>query len=294
MAHAPTPPTEPRTGLWGLGFRMDLIGLKFRNIYNDTKEVWLIGKWLSWPFYHISNYFYSARDKSWEADSTLVWVKTWVKGLIEGSTIVDILEVLWFEFRYLRADPVGWVSAKIDQISGELRFLRTDTIGWLRSRLYFAFPTFYALLGNSGWWIYSKLSERYPEIGLFIRDTWGFIRNKVLRIFWWARELQSNPPNAIINWVNSRAPWFWGFITSPHQTFYDFIINITPDLRLMILEPQRWIKEKLSVILGLNYYEMDNFIPSLIKRMLGLILSNYGGLLEYAKQSLCDFILRFI
>lgn len=172
MAHVPTPPTAPRTGLWGLGFRFEIIALRFELMYNAVKDVAFVGKALAWPFYLLSHYFNIARDKSWEADQELVYAITWVKGLVERSTIADILERIWGEFTFLRYDPIGWVRAKIDQVSGELRFLRNDPYGWIRSRLYLALPVFYSLLGNSGWWVYSKLSERFPEIGAFIRDTW--------------------------------------------------------------------------------------------------------------------------
>lgn len=294
MAHIPTPPIAPRTGLWGLGFRFELIASRFYNIYESIKYVWLIGKWLAWPFYLLSAYFYSARDKSWEADSSLVNAISWIKNIIEGSAIIDILEVLWWEFRYLRADPVGWVRAKIDRVSGELRFIRQDPYGWMRSRLYLALPIFYLLLGNSGWWIYSKLNARYPEIGSFIRDTWGFIRNKVISVFYWARELDIDPGTAVIGWINRYVGWFWSFIWSPSSFIKEQLSNTSWDLRVLLSDPRLWVKEQVASILGLNTYEMDNFVVSIIKRMFSAILSNQAGLIDYIKHTACELFLRYI
>lgn len=294
MAHVPNPPTAPRTGLWGLGFRMEIIALRFASMYEDTKNVWVIGKYLSWPFYFLSIYFNIARDKCWDADQELVFAITWVKGLVEGSTIADILERIWHEFAFLRWDPVGWIRAKIDQVSGELRFIRTDPYGWMRSRLYMALPVFYSLLGNSGWWIYSKLNERYPEIGSFIRDSWGYIRNKVLSIFSWSRSLDANPVQYVINLINGQTGWFWSFISNPRQFIIDKLLEQSYDIRLLLTNPKQWIKGQIASLLGMQVYEMDTFISSLIKRAFGVVLSNQGGMLDYVKEGLVNLILRFI
>lgn len=294
MANVPLPPIAPRTGLWGLGFRMELIALRFYNMYDDIKDLWLIGKWLSWPFYLIHTYFNAARNKCWQADVELVFALTWIKGITEGSVIIDLLEHLWYEFRYLRADPIGWVSAKIDQVSGELRYLRTDPYGWMRSRLYLAIPAFYSILGNSGWWIYSKLTERYPEFGLFMGNTWGYIRDKVLGLFWWARDLNTSPKYAVYGWINQLFPWFNDFMTNPAGTIINYLRGYNYNIGLLFDNPAQWFKERLAVALGLQPHEMDNFVPFLIKRMFSLVLSNYLGLLDYVENAICQLILKFI
>jgi len=263
-------------------------------MYEDTKDVWLIGKWLSWPFWFLSVYFNVARDKSWEADQDLVYAITWVKGLVDGNVIGDILEKIWFEFSFLKRDPIGWVRAKIDEVSGELRFLRLDPMGWMRSRVYFAFPVFHSLLGNSGWWVYNELNKRYPEIGSFIRDTWGFIRGKVLSLFWWARELETNPTRMIIDRINAQVGWFWSFMQNPS----DFIVNRFASynylLHQMLTDPNRWVKDRMATVLGINPNEMDNLVVTLIKRMFSAVLGNQSGLLDYTKEAIVSLILRFI
>lgn len=294
MAHAKPPDIAPRTGLWGLGFRMEVIASNFYNLYQDILGAWIVGKWFAWPFYFMSLYFNIARDKCWEADQDLVFAISWVKGITEGSTLIDILEVLWYEFRYLRADPVGWVRAKIDQVSVELSFLRQDPYGWMRSRLYLALPVFYSLLGNSGWWIYSKLDERYPEIGEFIRDSWGFIYNKVLSLFSWARELNSNPTNAVIQWVHNRTGWFWSFVNDPTGFIVNRLKHYNYEIYNLLTYPKNWFKVKLAERLGMDHTELDTFIPSLIRRAFGSVLSNEGGMLEYVQEAMVNLILRFI
>ena len=294
MANVPNPPITPRTGLWGLGFRFEIMSLRMARLSDDLYDVWLIGKWLCQPFSLISVYLNNARDKSWQADSELVDAKNWIKGLIEGWTIIHVLEQLWWEFRYLRTDPRGWVAAKIDQISSELRYIRLDTYGWLRTRLYWAFPVFYNLLGNSGWWVYNELDKRYPDIGSFIRDSWGYIYNKVLGIFQWARDLQNNPSNTVIGWINNRTGWFWDFITNPYGTIYTFMSNINVDFRLLINNPVEWFKSKLSDSLGMSRYELNNLPVSLVRRMFSVILNNQDGLLDYTKEAIINLVLRFI
>lgn len=294
MAHVPLPPITPRTGLWGLGFRMETISTRFYRLYQDIANVWMFGKWLSWPFYLLSVYFNSARDKCWESDQDLVYAITWVKGLVEGSIIADILERIWYEFTFLRNDPIGWVRLKIDQVSGELQFLRIDPYGWMRSRLYAAFPVFYNLLGNSGWWVYNELSNRYPEFSTFINNPWSYIKNKVLSQFWWARALDSNPVQLVINWINAQTGWFWDFIHNPSYFIYQRVRAYNWDLNILLTDPLRWFKEKLASALGMYPYEMDNFITSLIKRAFSAVLSNQGGLLDYVKEAMVNLILRFI
>jgi hypothetical protein len=273
---------------------MEVIASRFYTLYEDIRDVWMLGKWLAWPFYYLSSYFNNARDKCWEADQDLVFAITWVKGLIEGNLIADILERIWYEFTLLRNDPVGWVKAKIDQVSGELRYLRLDPLGWIQSRLYFAFPIFYTLLGNSGWWIYSKLNERYPEVGSFIRDTWGYLKSRIINIFFWARELDINPSTAVIGWINNRIGWFWSFVNSPSVFVYERLKRRNYDINLLLTNPIQWVKEKVGFVLGMNTYEMDNFTVSIIKRMFSAILSNQAGLIEYVRHTVCELILRYI
>lgn len=294
MAHVPLPPITPRTGLWGLGFRMEVIATRFYNLYKDIIDVWLIGKWLGWPFYFLSVYFNNARDKCWEADQDLVNAKTWIKGLVEGSIIADILERIWYEFSFLRRDPVGWVKAKIDQVSGELRFLRQDPYGWIRSRLYLALPVFYSLLGNSGWWVYNELSNRYPIIRELVNDPWGFVRERVLGAFWWASYLQGNATYAVINWINGHVGWFWQFLNSPSGFILEKVKAYNYSSWQLFNDPVSWVKEKLASILGMRPYEMDNFVSSLIKRAFSAVLANQGGLLDYVKEAMVNLILRFI
>lgn len=294
MANAPMPPIAPRTGLWGLGFRFEIIGLQFGKMYESTKDVWLIGKWLAWPFYILSFYFLIARDKSWEADSTLVSVQTWIKGIIEGSTLIQLLEHLWWEFRYLRADPIGWVRAKIDQISGELRYLRLDPYGWIKSRLYFAFPVFYSLLGNSGWWVYNELSKRYPIIGDFIRDPWNTTRIIVLTMFGLLRDLEIDPSYKVIDWISRRFGWFWSFMQDPSGFIVGRFASYNYFLHTLVTDPNRWVKERIASVFGMDYAEMDNFTTSIIKRMFLAVLGNRSGLLDYSKNAICELILRFI
>jgi len=294
MAHVPPPTIAPRTGLWGLGFRFELIALRFDKLDNDTKDVWLLGKWLSYSFYAIGYYFFAARDLVWSADDSLVDAISWIKGITDGNVIVDILERLWYEFRYLKADPIGWVRTKIDQVSGELRFLRTDPYGWMRSRLYLAIPAFYSILGNSGWWVYSKLTERYPELGAFIRNTTGFIRDKIIGTFAWARALDWNPSQTVIDWLTSRAPWFHSFIVNPSVTLVDLLLRYNYDFGLLVSNPLQWFKQRLASVLGMSQADIDNFIPSLIRRLFSAILSNQAGLLDYVEHAVCELILRFI
>lgn len=294
MAHVQPPPIEPRTGLWGLGFRFELIGLRFEDLRNDIADIWLLGVWLSYPFYAIGYYFFAARDLVWQADNSLVYAISWIKGITEGNVIVDILERLWYEFAYLKADPIGWVRTKIDQVSGELRFLRTDTYGWMRSRLYFAFPAFYNILGNSGWWVYTRLNERYPEFGQFIGNTWGYIRDTVLGLFWWARELEANPAQMIINRISGYAGWFWSFLGNPRQFIVDRLSEYTYEISIFLTNPRQWLKSSLGAILGISTADMDNFVPFLVRRMFSMVLSNHQGLLDYTKEAIINLVLRFI
>lgn len=294
MANVPLPPIAPRTALWGLGFKFELIAQRFDKLRNDIQDIWLIGTWLSYPFYAIGYYMFQARDLVWQADDTLVEVITWIKGITEGNVIIGILEHLWYEFRYLKADPIGWVSAKIDQVSGELRHLRLDPLGWIRTRFRVAMPEFTSLLNNGAYWVYSRLIEWKPEFGDFIRNTHGYIRDKVLSLFGWARELETNPAQMIINRISGYAGWFMTFLQDPAGFIYRELTAYNWELRLLLTDPTQWVKEKIGSILGISTADMDNFVPFLIKRMFSLILSNHQGLLDYTKEALINLVLRYI
>lgn len=294
MARVPTPPIAPRTGLWGLGFRFDLISLRFDKLRNDIKDVWLIGTWLSYPFYAIGYYFSAAKVLVWQADDSLVDAITWIKGIVDGNTVIDILERLWWEFRFLRADPVGWVRTKIDEVSGELQWLRIDPIGWTRSRFYLALPEFSSILNNSAFWVYSRLIQWKPDFGTFIRNPRGYIRDKVLSSFSSIRALDWNPSQTVIDWLTSQSPWFHSFMVNPSGTIVDLMTRNNYNLGLLISNPVQWFKQRLASVLGMQTYELDDFIPSLIKRFFSAILGNQAGLLDYVKTAVCDIILRFI
>ena len=132
------------------------------------------------------------------------------------------------------------------------------------------------------------------EIGNFIRDSWGFIYNKVLNIFGWARELNWNPTATVLNWLSVVAPWIRDFIYNPSGFIYDRVKNNNANIYVLLTDPVRWFKEKLCILLGMSSYELDVFIPSLIRRGFSAVLSNQAGLLDYVQEALVNLVLRFI
>ena len=94
--------------------------------------------------------------------------------------------------------------------------------------------------------------------------------------------------------INNQTGWFWDFIHNPTWFIYNKIRSYNWDIHLLLTDPVGWFRAKLASLLGMSSYELDTFLPSLIKRGFSVVLSNQGGMLEYVKEALVTLILRFI
>lgn len=294
MANAPYPPLEPRTPLWSLGFKLHSVAGNFKGIFNDIRDVWLLGTWLAWPFFFMYTYFMSAGDFCIQADDKLVDVITWVKGITEGSTFWHLLSNVTYDIGFILRDPVGWLLWRLDTISYIYRQLRDDPYGWFRDKLLAVFPIFYDIIYNTYWWFRDRIRDLSGDLVWLLDDSWGFIYHKVIGVFGWAWSLQFRASDSIIDWITERVWWFRSFLNQPRQTIIDFIRQQSWDIDELITDPRKWVNQRVFELLGIDYYSYENVITQITKKLISELVYMSTPLIETLFSQFVDFVVRFL
>lgn len=294
MANIQPPPIQPRTALWGLGFALEKVSLRFKSIYESIRDTWLLGPYLAWPFYYLYLFFNEAKQKSWEADDKLVEIATWVNGIINGTVIRDILDFLSYNYTRLRNDPIGLIRDILSYVSYEFTLIRIDPYNWVKNKVLAVWPIVYDLIYGTRNWLLNVLGQNFPLLYQLFVNPFGTLRNWILSLFYWAREFNSNVIQSIISFISQRAWWFSGFITAPVSTLINLIKQQNFSLGQFLDNPIQWVKYRIMDFFGIPYGQEYNVVSELIKKAMLILAINQGGILILLEKHLCDIIVYFL
>jgi hypothetical protein len=294
MANAPTPPIAERSAFWPLGHRFDRIRSQFYDTYTDIKDVYLLGKYLAWPFYFISEAFEQARDLAWQADDLLVWINTWVKGIVDGNVIKDIIDMLSSNYRDIRNNPLEWVYYKIRDLSYELIRIVQDARQWFSNKLLQSYPIFNALIFAPIVWVKARVEEAFPAVVAFLASPAWSVWLWVNEQFPFMIALLSYPGSQVIVWINGQYPHFLPFLQNPIGYVKNWVYDAFPDMYGFLNDPLWWLRQQLSYYMRVPVSQLDNIPLGLLRYMFFILASNQGFILTELEKLVCDLIVRFI
>jgi len=294
MANAPTPPSTPPTPLWGLGFRLESIGRYFESLYYDIADIWLLGKWLSWPFYLIYWSFSEAKGLCWDADRSLGWVTTWVMGLVEGSTFGELLDSLSWHYQQIRTDPISWVARWFKAIRWELRQLVDNPTTFVSDRLFGRFPILYTLAYNAFGYISDSLFSAYPYMREFFRYPLSRVREWVCNTWRWLDELDRDRSNTLVTWLSWGTWWFRDFLNNPSGFILQRLKYASWELNELLTNPVQWLRDQVASAIGVYPHELRDLPLTLFRKLITLIVASRGSLLDELESAFCAIVLKFI
>ncbi len=294
MANAQPPPIAPPSPLWGLGFRLENIGRYFESMYLDIRDIWLLGKWLSWPFYLIYWSFNEAKGLCWDADRSLVWVTSWVKGLVDGSTFGELLDSLSWHYQQIRTDPIHWVATWFKAIRWELRQLVDNPTAFVSDRLFGRFPILYTLAHNAFGYISDRLFSAYPHMRDFFRYPFSTVRQWITNTWRWLDELDRDRSNTLATWLSWGTWWFRDFLNNPRHYVLQWLKESSWELNELLVNPTQWVKDKLASAIGIYPHELPDLPLILFRKLITRIVTSQGGLLDELQSAFCAVILKFI
>lgn len=294
LSHVQPPPIPPPTPFWGLGFRFEVIGYEFYNTYQSIKEIWLIGLYLAWPFYFVSQAFFAARDLSWDADQLIKTIQGWVDGLITGDTFRQLYYNLGYHFWQLLNNPVGWLVERFYETSYDLFSIYINARAWLEAKVILSFPFIADIRINPYGWIRNLLQITYGYAADFLNDPDGFLRSRLQWIYPFIASLSITPVGYITSLIISRYPFFGQFFDDMPGEIARALGNRYPDLLLLFSNPRFWFEEKLLELLGIRVDPDLGFLLSVLKGIVYAIIGTQGARLSRVTSLLCDVILKFV
>lgn len=294
MAYAQPPPMAAMSPFWSLAYRFERIGYEFKGIYEKIEDVWLLGKYLRWPFYFIQYAFFTARDLSFDANIWVRKTKASIDALYDGWMFANLLDDLSYHYKWLRNDRYGWLKHHLTGLSYDLAAIITSAQAWFELKLRGISWTLRYFIDNPTECLKYLMNYAYPSVITFLSSPWGALTNWIYTLFPLFREFILSPNSLIISLISNWYPFFSNFLNSPMSTVMGLIKGFSYDLRLLINNPWFWFKHKLATALLVSVGDLDNMPVAIIKKIFYVIMQNQLGMIDYIRNVVCDLVLRYI
>jgi len=294
MAFVPTPPTRKITALWSLGFDFEKIATKFANTAIAIENVLFIGAYLALPFAVMSGLFTLCQSTVWQADLQIGLALSWIDKILDGWLIVDLIEGLWGEMRYIRNNPVNWITDKMVGLWSEFNQVRYNPLDWFRQKLNLLFPTLWILFDNTRQWFLSIIQQYWPFMYQLFLNPFGTLREWIYSLWPVFRDFINNPTTFIFNRLIQRYPVFYSLLTDTLTTIINMLFNRYPDFRELLLNPLLWFRNRLANMLNIPFTSPNSFIDIIITRLISAITLNRWNIRERIRTGLCDIIVSFL
>lgn len=240
----------------------------FYDLYSKLKDVWLLGTWLSWPFWWLHRYFKNVSDNVYVADKLIRDLKQWIDGITEGTVIERFIDWLSSQYKAIRTDPIGWVRLKFGQISHETWQILNVPNTWVNDRISQWVPWWNDFRRNPRQFVIDHLISAYPWLNNFLGNALAYIVDNVYAGIGFIRQLRDNPQDTILNWISQWYAWVRSFLTSPMQFIVGQLKLYSTELRLIIDDPYAWVRQKIKNIMGwsdvdisdLGFYIFNRFL----------------------------------
>jgi len=294
MAVAKPGPVLPITPFWSLAFRFERMGYEFKGIYEKIEDVWLLGKYLRWPFYFIQYAFFKVRDLCFDANIWLAQFELAIDALYDGWKFREILDDISYHYRWLRDNPYDWLLHHLLRVNLDIASIITNASGWFTSR--FRGMSWYLryFIDNPTGCILYILSYAIPTAYTFLLNPRSKLVSWMYSLFPIFRDFIYNPNSLIISLIAQWYPWFSNFLRSPTLQIVGMLKSFSYDLRLLINNPSFWFRHKLATALFVSVSDLDNMPVAIIKRIFYVIFRNELGMIDYIRNAVCNLFLRYI
>lgn len=294
MAHISPPPLPGRTVLDRIATKFKDIAGDFYSLYEDLEDIWLLGKWLRWPFWWLYTYFRFISDKFYQADDLLREFKRWIDGIVEGSVFEDLLYWLSSHFRTIRYNATSWVKWRIEDISGDLwRFINTPHV-WVFAKIDDWISWFYAFRQDPRGTIVNWLTERYPWLAQFLLNAIAYIVNAVYSGISFIRDLRDRPQSTIINWLAQWYFWVRDFLSDPYLFIVTKVRSISTEVRLFFDNPIEWARGKIKQVLGLSDFDISDLAYYIFRRLLTNAMTYLDREWDWIRDVVCNIIVSYM
>lgn len=294
MAHVPLPPLPSDTIFRRIGDKFKDVADDFYTLFERLEDIWLLGKWLRWPFWYMYFWFTALYTLCYTADDKFRDVKRWVDGISDGNTFQELVDWLSDQYRLIRIDPVGWVRRSFTNISHDMwRFLNVPNT-WFKDRFDGIAMWFYDLRVDPTGTIRKFLTTAHPFLSMFLFYPSTYIVGKIYETIMFLRELRDSPTNRIIQWIAIWYSWIWEFLNHPISFIIAKVKAFRADVRFFIDNPIAWAKQKIKEVMGWTDYDISDITFYLFRRFLDMANAYVGR--EYARirTVACDVLMRFM
>lgn len=223
MAVVPTPHPSSRTYLWYVGEYLRQLKNRIRDVARAIDDIFIIGDYLSGPFYDWSWYIGVASDFLFQTDDFIRSLKGWLDGIYDGWNFINLIYWASWHFREIRNNAVNWVKYRL----GEGSY-------WL-----------YWLVWNPQQFINDFIRHVAYWLTRFIDNPEGTINELVRRLKWWIGYFLDNPRGWLIRELQGLMGDILNFLYSPIGYILGILRNRIVDFDLLLSSPQNWVIRQL-------------------------------------------------
>ena len=288
------PSETPATPLFSFGWWLGSFANNLNDLGNRIEDVFIIGTWLASPFKTMAWILHIAENQVYRADDFLINVWTWVNGLIEGQTFLDLLYWASGHFWAIRHQPVTWVKAQLGQIGYWFGWLMFDPKSFishfLRELVWFGG----LLIDNPTGFVSHFIRSIVWHVGLFLDNPVSFINHFIRSISWHIGLLIDNPQAFVRHFLIALQPLLDWFIFNPRDFIIQQVKLYNPELAQFIDNPMNWLRHKLLWLLKFDWSFFDDPIVYLFRKMIERIETLLEPHLEKIKELVINILLRYI
>lgn len=180
---------------------IDFLRVEFYDLYSTTKNIYLIGQWLSFRFLMVSNHLLVFESRIINLSFDWLDFYEWVRDNIGASNVLgDLVRYADDLISFIR-NPFDWIADAIRDNFPVLRQILNDPVSFVLETIYrytgldidfvddprrAIRETIRDVLGdvleianNPLTWIQDRLIDIIPDFGQFIYDARGWVRNKI-------------------------------------------------------------------------------------------------------------------
>lgn len=282
------------TPLWYVAIKLRAVADKFHDLYEATDGAWLIGPYLSWPFWFISYQLELAASYMIDAETLLAQMKIWLDGLVEGTAFRDILFWVSGSFRDITIDAVSFVMRNFEGISGEMTQLVNSPITWFLDKVNLVLPGIRHISQFPLDFVYDNIRNLFYNAIQFLETPLSTLRGWLSQMFWWFNEFNISPRQTVLNWVYDSYPWLANLFRFPSQEIANKLLTHYPLIAAFMSNPTLWFKRELGDLFGVPYWQLLSPGILFIDKILGIILLRRARFENRLKQVVSEIILWFI
>jgi hypothetical protein len=202
---------------------LDDLRMEFYHLYVNTKDIYLIGRYLSVVFYYISTHILSIESHVINLANDWYSFYDWVQHNLGGSNLLNEL------VRYA------------DDIISFIRYPFDFIIDSIRDNL----PALYRIANDPVEWVLETI-YRYTGLDIdFVDNPYRVIDNLINSALGELREIAHDPYGWVVNLLGNIIPDFFGLISNAGGWVRNLIEREYPFIVAFLNDPDGFIEDKL-------------------------------------------------